>query len=206
MVGGSSALFLLAGNHDPREPMRRAFDFHACMPARAASATRSTICRSAWWRSTRWSRAGPTAARRGAARLARRAACRAAGKPTLVALHHPPFRTGIGHMDRSMLRDGDALAAVIGRHPQVERVICGHVHRPVQRRFAGTHGAGGAAVAHQAQLCWASAGPWICEPPAVLLHRWHGGRAGQPLSMIGGMARRPVRRSAHQLSAGRSRA
>jgi hypothetical protein len=33
-------------------------------------------------------------------------------RPTVVALHHPPFRTGIGHMDRSMLRDADALAAV----------------------------------------------------------------------------------------------
>ena len=43
--------------------------------------------------------------------------CEAPDKPTMVALHHPPFRTGIGHLDRSMLRDADALAAVIGRHP-----------------------------------------------------------------------------------------
>ena len=43
--------------------------------------------------------------------------------PTLVALHHPPFRTGIDHMDAMMLRDDAALAAVIGRHPQVERAV-----------------------------------------------------------------------------------
>ena len=30
-------------------------------------------------------------------------------KPTLVMLHHPPFKTGIGHMDWSMLRDSEAL-------------------------------------------------------------------------------------------------
>jgi 3',5'-cyclic AMP phosphodiesterase CpdA len=39
-----------------------------------------------------------------------------------------------------MLEDGAALAAVISRHGHVERVLCGHVHRSVQCRFAGTIG------------------------------------------------------------------
>jgi 3',5'-cyclic AMP phosphodiesterase CpdA len=94
-------------------------------------------------------------------------------KPTLVALHHPPFRTGIGHLDRSMLRDAEALAAVIGRHGQVERVICGHVHRAIQSSFAGTLAQTAPSCAHQAELLFGE-GPagWICEPPAVLLHHW----------------------------------
>src|SRR6185503_16245185 len=48
-------------------------------------------------------------------------------KPTIVALHHPPFWTGIGHMDRMALLNPAALEAVIGRHAQVERVISGHL-------------------------------------------------------------------------------
>jgi Icc protein len=94
-------------------------------------------------------------------------------KPTLVALHHPPFRTGIGHLDWSMLRDAEDLAAVIARHPQVERVLCGHVHRSIQRRFAGTLAQTAPSCAHQAKLVFGDApATWICEPPAVLLHRW----------------------------------
>jgi Icc protein len=94
-------------------------------------------------------------------------------KPTLVALHHPPFRTGIGHLDHSMLRDADALAAVIGRHSHVERVLCGHVHRSIQRRFAGTLAQTAPSCAHQTKLILGEApATWICEPPAVLLHWW----------------------------------
>ncbi len=98
-------------------------------------------------------------------------------RPTLVALHHPPFATGIDHMDAMMLADGDALAEVIGRHPQVARVLCGHVHRSVHCRFAGTLGQIGPGVAHAVRLTLAGApSRWVREPPAVLLHEWRDGR------------------------------
>ncbi|MEZ5932563.1 MAG: phosphodiesterase [Alphaproteobacteria bacterium] len=94
-------------------------------------------------------------------------------KPTLVMLHHPPFRTGIGHMDWSMLRDSDALAALARQHPQIERVLCGHVHRAVQTRFAGTIAQIGPGTAHQVKLVLGEGrGPWTMEPPGFLLHRW----------------------------------
>ena len=98
-------------------------------------------------------------------------------RPTLVALHHPPFRTGIDHMDTMMLEDGDALAEVLGRHGQVERVLCGHVHRAVQCRFAGTIAQIAPGTAHAVQLTLAGApSRWVMEPPGVLLHEWRDGR------------------------------
>ena len=101
----------------------------------------------------------------------------ATGKPTLVALHHPPFRTGIDHMDAMMLEDGEALAAVIGRHPQVARVLCGHVHRSVQCRFAGTLGQIAPGTAHAVQLALAGEpSRWVMEPAGMLLHEWRDGR------------------------------
>jgi 3',5'-cyclic AMP phosphodiesterase CpdA len=108
-------------------------------------------------------------------------------KPTLVALHHPPFRTGIGHLDRSMLRDAEALAAVIGRHGQVERVLCGHVHRPISSRFAGTLAQAAPSSAHQAELTFGDERRgWIGEPPAVLLHWWQPGAGlASHVSLIG---------------------
>ena len=76
-----------------------------------------------------------------------------------------------------MLTDGAALAAVIGRHPQVERVLCGHVHRSVQCRFAGTIAQIAPGVAHAVQLTLAGEpARWIMEPPGMLLHEWRDGR------------------------------
>ncbi|MDH3661531.1 MAG: phosphodiesterase [Alphaproteobacteria bacterium] len=94
-------------------------------------------------------------------------------KPTLVMLHHPPFKTGIGHMDWSMLRDADAFAAIIEKHTHVERVLAGHVHRAVQARFAGTIAQIPPGIAHQVKLTLGEGrGPWIMEPPGFLLHYW----------------------------------
>jgi 3',5'-cyclic-AMP phosphodiesterase len=98
-------------------------------------------------------------------------------RPTLVALHHPPFATGIDHMDAMMLEDGAALAAVIGRHGQVARVLCGHVHRSVQCRFAGTIGQIAPGTAHAVKLTLTGEpSRWIMEPPGMLLHEWRAGR------------------------------
>jgi 3',5'-cyclic AMP phosphodiesterase CpdA len=100
-----------------------------------------------------------------------------AEKPTLVALHHPPFITGVDHMDAMMLEDADALAEVIGRYPQVARVLCGHVHRSVQCRFAGTLAQIAPGTAHAVRLALAGEpSRWIMEPPGVLLHQWRSGR------------------------------
>ena len=63
----------------------------------------------------------------------------AADKPTILLIHHPPFDIGdhyVGGYRRP--REAEQLAAVVGRHSQVERLLCGHVHWPTQRQWAGT--------------------------------------------------------------------
>jgi 3',5'-cyclic AMP phosphodiesterase CpdA len=49
----------------------------------------------------------------------------------VVAMHHPPFPIGMPALDEIALaaEDTAALAALLGRSPQVLRVICGHTHR-----------------------------------------------------------------------------
>jgi Icc protein len=48
--------------------------------------------------------------------------------PTVVFMHHPPFTTGIWWMDGNPMRGRDDFRTVIAAHPQVRRVIAGHVH------------------------------------------------------------------------------
>lgn len=105
--------------------------------------------------------------------LARRLA-EAPGRPTLVAMHHPPFATGIAGMDAVNCANADALAALLVHHPQVERIVCGHVHRPIAVRWAGTLVTIAPSTTLQVALDLAAAAPvaWRMEPPACQLHCW----------------------------------
>jgi Icc protein len=58
--------------------------------------------------------------------------------PALVCLHHPPIPVGLLALDQIRLQDGAELAEVIARHPNVKRVLAGHLHRNVNAPFAGT--------------------------------------------------------------------
>jgi 3',5'-cyclic AMP phosphodiesterase CpdA len=97
-------------------------------------------------------------------------------RPTVIAMHHPPFTTGIGHMDEIGLARSDvqALEAVVRKHPQVERVLCGHLHRSIQRRFGGTLASTCPGVSHQVVLDLDAAAPscFVMEPPGFQLHWW----------------------------------
>jgi 3',5'-cyclic-AMP phosphodiesterase len=59
--------------------------------------------------------------------------------PTLLALHHPPVLTGVRSMDAIALAAEDriALEVLLGGHPQVQAITCGHVHTTMTTCFAG---------------------------------------------------------------------
>lgn len=94
--------------------------------------------------------------------------------PTLIGMHHPPFLCGIAHMDKIALRDIPAFAAVVARHRQVERIVCGHHHRPIVARVAHAIASIAPSVAHQVELALDPAAPsaFVLEPPAYQLHMW----------------------------------
>lgn len=97
------------------------------------------------------------------------------GEPVIVAMHHPPFTTYIGHMDKIGLLEGiDGLAAIIGRHPNVERVICGHLHRAIDVRFAGTIASTSPAPSHQVTLDLKddAASTFTLETPGFRILAW----------------------------------
>ncbi len=95
-------------------------------------------------------------------------------KPTLIAMHHPPFVVGMPPVDRVNLRNADAFAEVVARHPQVRRIVSGHHHRPIFAQLAHAIVSVAPSVAHQVELSLKDTGRGMFnfEPPAYHLHRW----------------------------------
>jgi Icc protein len=98
-------------------------------------------------------------------------------KPALLFLHHPPFKTGIWHMDRQNLLNADALAAIVRRHPRLQRIATGHVHRATLTTFAGVATTICPAPNHAVDLDLAQLREpsFKVEPPAFHLHAWFPG-------------------------------
>ena len=98
-------------------------------------------------------------------------------RPTLIMMHQPPFESGVPYLDAYLARDGGRLAEVVARYPAVERIVCGHVHRFMTMRFAGTTlcTAPSTTTAIALQLRPQAPPQSFVEPPACLIHHWRPG-------------------------------
>jgi 3',5'-cyclic AMP phosphodiesterase CpdA len=169
-------LFVLPGNHDDRAALRAGFADHD-LPGSGADPIHYTVeafpVRLVILDSVI---PGSGGGRLGPDQIAwlDRSLADQPDRPTVVAFHHPPFLTGIRHMDQIGLADADSLATVIRRHPQVERVLGGHIHRPIQTRWAGTLASVAPSTAHQVALDLRPDGEpaFHLEPAGYQLHLW----------------------------------
>jgi 3',5'-cyclic AMP phosphodiesterase CpdA len=102
-------------------------------------------------------------------------------------MHHPPFRTGIAHMDRIGLDNAEAFGRIVAHHPQIEKIICGHLHRAIDTRWCGTAVSTCPSPAHQVALDLRPDGPsaFVMEPPGYQLHWWDGARLVSHTAFIG---------------------
>jgi 3',5'-cyclic-AMP phosphodiesterase len=100
-----------------------------------------------------------------------------ATRPALIFLHHPPFVTGIAHMDRQNLGNAGDLAAVLERHRRTQLIAAGHVHRAVHTTFAGIAATICPAPNHAVALDLDERYPpsLMLEPPAFHVHAWFAG-------------------------------
>ncbi|MBP7520306.1 MAG: phosphodiesterase [Leptothrix sp. (in: Bacteria)] len=172
-------LLLVPGNHDDREELRQAFPEHPGVEPQGFW----QFCR----HESRWPGriigldtvvAGESGGRLCAQRLAwlSRTLSEDPGVPTLLMMHHPPFVTGIGHMDEIGLEGREAFAALLEVHPQVQLVTCGHLHRNIRATVGGRAVMTAPSTAHAVQLDIAANAPALfrLEPPGYLLHWWTG--------------------------------
>lgn len=169
--------YVIPGNHDAREPLRAAFADHGYLPAqgflqyeleagelrligldsfKTPNANGGELCteRLAWLEQ----------------RLERQP-----DRPTVIFLHHPPFLTGIAPFDADPLIGAGELAALVRRHPCIERILCGHLHRPVTRLWAGTTVCVPPSTSFQIALDLRPGKPFALaplDPAGYLLHLW----------------------------------
>lgn len=102
------------------------------------------------------------------------ALARSGTAPLLVMVHHPPGTAGIPFMDRINLRTTPEIDVIFRRHAQhIQRIVCGHVHRPIFYQWQGVPVSVAPCVAHQSMLTLAGDdAALVMEPPAFHLHRW----------------------------------
>ncbi|MGM0702463.1 MAG: phosphodiesterase [Pseudomonadota bacterium] len=55
-------------------------------------------------------------------------------RPTLIAMHHPPLAVGSQWLDAIGLVDREALWQTLAAHPQVQVILCGHIHQAFASR------------------------------------------------------------------------
>jgi 3',5'-cyclic-AMP phosphodiesterase len=96
-------------------------------------------------------------------------------RPTVLAMHHPPYSTGNQGWDRYGLEGAEGLAAVVSTFRNVKAILCGHLHRPTQALFGGTVAMSCPSTAHQLHFGLGDATfGFDLEPPSFQLHLWNG--------------------------------
>lgn len=98
--------------------------------------------------------------------------------PTIVAMHHPPFSSGITKLDDMGLQDGkEALAQLVAAYDAQLLILAGHIHRPFQAIWQGAfcQVGGGPSFQHALDLRPQAAEPGsISEPYAYFILRLAG--------------------------------
>jgi 3',5'-cyclic AMP phosphodiesterase CpdA len=172
------AVFVIPGNHDDRDAMRRVFAGSPMLPETddgdgflhytvESEAVRliglDTVYPGEVWGGLCEERltwlAGRLAAQPGAR--------------TLIFMHHPPFITGLHFLDLPFPGAGP-LKAMIGASPQVELMVCGHFHRAIARRWAGTQAIVAPSTVYQMNLALAPGVGFrpTADPAGLALSLW----------------------------------
>ncbi len=111
-------------------------------------------------------------------------------RPTLIFMHHPPFATGLPVFDNMSLRGSADMGEIIRQHPQIEAVICGHVHRSIHTRWNGTVACTAPSISFQYPMDMVGSGKIqpLKENPGGRLYIWQpdGGLIAHAFTSTGG--------------------
>jgi 3',5'-cyclic-AMP phosphodiesterase len=107
-------------------------------------------------------------------------------RPTLLAVHHPPLATGIAEWDAINLdrSDREALGEVVTRHPQLQAIVGGHLHRIAASTLGGCPVLAAPSTYlqvlpnyHRDEIEWV-------DPPGFAIHAWAGGELASQVQAV----------------------
>lgn len=130
-------LYIVPGNHDAREPLKAVFPDHAYLRTGDDYLQYAFDQNGLRFIGLDSLKPGAVGGEMDEARLAWLAE-RLAEKPqtpTFIFMHHPPFRTGMAEFDKYGFDGLDAFRALVEASPQIERIVCGHIHRTLTTRL-----------------------------------------------------------------------
>jgi 3',5'-cyclic AMP phosphodiesterase CpdA len=114
--------------------------------------------------------------------------------PTVIAMHHPPFQSGIAWLDADT-REGwiSRFARTIAGHGQVKAILSGHLHRTIHTLWNGVALTVCGSSAPTVGLDLNPIDPdrpdgramIVDEPPSYGLHRWDGTRVISHFEAVG---------------------
>lgn len=115
--------------------------------------------------------------------------------PTVIALHHPPFESGLSWLDSGAQEPWiQRLEQAMAGHGQIRAIISGHLHRTIQTMWQGVPTMVCASTAPLVSLDLNPVDPErpdgremiSNELPAYALHRWDGERLVSHVENVGG--------------------
>jgi Icc protein len=167
-------LYVLPGNHDDRNALRRHFELPDADGAHVQYAAELGPFRLVVVDSQC---SGKEHGELDADRLAWLDATLAAAPrtPTLLALHHAPVVTGIPVWDDLGVPPADrrAFGEVVAAHPQVRRIVAGHMHRTVSAEVGGRNVFVAPSTYVQSRLEFGAEEIELsADPPGFAVHAW----------------------------------
>ena len=97
--------------------------------------------------------------------------------PILLALHHPPFQSGIGFMDAIGLSNVGAFLRTIAGYKGELRLLCGHIHSMMIVQVAGRTAISSPSPCSTFAFDCSSDAPrgFMTQEDGFLIHRWNAG-------------------------------
>lgn len=168
--------YLVPGNHDDRDVLWDVFGGAAC-PSRAdgfinyvieGNAVRIIALDTLW----QGNDGGMVCDVRAA--WLRKTLAKGGTQPTVIFMHHPPLKCGIPETDEDGFSGAGILGDIVDDYPNIERILCGHIHLLTHSRWRGTIVTTAPSMGMQLRLDLTKSTPskFFLVDPAYLLHHW----------------------------------
>lgn len=95
-------------------------------------------------------------------------------QPTLIFMHHPPVPCSVQETDLDGFIGAEKLGNILDNYTNIERLICGHIHMPINTKWHGTivSTAPSTGMRLRLDLTMQKEGGFFLDRPAYQIHHW----------------------------------